>query len=84
MCIRDSISADSSTIVLDRDLNKLYEVEHPDGLDSCTATADGSVYLKYYDFDGPSFMKLSRLDDAARGFGEDISLPCLLYTSRCV
>lgn len=69
------ISADSSTIVLDRDLNKLYEVEHPDGLDSCTATADGSVYLKYYDFDGPSFMKLSRLDDAARGFGEDITLP---------
>ena len=69
------ISADSSTIVLDRDLNKLYEVEHPDGLDSCTATADGSVYLKYYDFEGPSFMKLSRLDDAARGFGEDIVLP---------
>lgn len=69
------ISADSSTIVLDSSLNKLYEVEHPDGLDSCTATADGSVYLKYYDYEGPSFMKLSKLDDAARGFGEDIVLP---------
>ena len=69
------ISADSSTAAFDSSMNKLYEVEHPDGLDSCTATADGSVYLKYYDFEGPSFMKLSRLDDAARGFGEDIVLP---------
>ena len=69
------ISADSSTAAFDSSMNKLYEVEHPDGLDSCTATADGSVYLKYYDFEGPSFMKLSKLDDAARGFGEDIVLP---------
>ena len=69
------ISADSSTAAFDSSMNKLYEVEHPDGLDSCTATADGSVYLKYYDYEVPSFMKLSKLDDAARGFGEDIVLP---------
>ena len=69
------IAAEGSTIAIDSNLNKLYEVEHPDGFSSISATADGEVYICYYEYGGRGYKKIKKLDDSARDYGDEIILP---------
>ncbi len=69
------IAAEGSAIALDSELNKLYEVVYPDGFGSISETADGEVYICYYDYGGRSRERIQKLDDSVRGFGDEIILP---------
>ncbi|MCI8388726.1 MAG: extracellular solute-binding protein [Clostridiales bacterium] len=62
-------------IVLDKDMNKLFDVQVNGDINSVSADSNGRVFASYVDYSNNYHDALQYIDVSKRDFGEPISLP---------